>query len=97
MKELFENDEKYKWLNRAEPAISSFDEKKQLRLSFDTPHEKCKKYQHSIHFNQYHSTVNEYFTMEELKYITDKIKLGLEEYLHYEIDNPIIYIETDEL
>jgi hypothetical protein len=35
--------------------------------------------------------------MEELKHISRKIKIGLEEFLHYEIDEPIFYIKMDEL
>jgi hypothetical protein len=68
-----------------------------LRLSIDTLHLESKKYQHSINFNQNHSSSKEYFTMEELKYISSKIKIGLQIFLHYEIDEPIIYIQTNEL
>ena len=83
-----------KFLDRFEPSICSLDEKKQLRMSF------CyqdKKYQHSIHFNQDHSLCKEYFTIEELKNISNKIKIELEEYLHKDIWIPILYIEIDDL
>jgi hypothetical protein len=46
-------------------------------------HEKCK--------------CKEYFSIEDLKNISNRIKNELEEYLHYEIDTPILYIETDDL
>ena len=94
IRQVFENDGKYKWLNRAEAAVSSIDEQKQLRATVDSPRLDWLKYQHYIYFNQYNS--NNYFTMEELKYISIRIKYGLEEYLGYEIDEPIIYIEADD-
>lgn len=97
IKNSFDNDDNYKWLDRVEASVSSNDEKKQLRLSIDTFHIESKKYQHSIYFNQKHSCSKEYFTIEELKYISSKIKFGLEVFLHYEIDEPIFYIEMDEL
>ena len=83
-----------KFLDRFEPSICSLDEKKQLRMSF------CyqdKKYQHSIHFNQDHSLCKEYFSIEELKNISNKINIELEEYLHTDIWIPILYIEIDDL
>jgi hypothetical protein len=96
-KELFNKDTNYKWLDRMEASVSSIDENKQLRLRFDTSHNENKKYQYSLHFHQKHTGSKEYFTIEELKYISDKIKIGLETFLHYEIDEPIIYIQTNEI
>ena len=55
------------------------------------------KYPHSLHFSQKHSQCKEYFSIEELKNISNRIKNELEEYLQYEIDTPILYIETDDL
>jgi hypothetical protein len=95
IKEVFDNDANYKWLDRTEASVSSIDENKQLRLRFDTLHNENKKYQYSLHFHQIHTGSKEYFTIEELKYISDKIKIGLETFLHYEIDFPTIYIETN--
>jgi hypothetical protein len=80
----------YKFLDRLEPSICSVDEKKQLRLTFTQS-------KHSLHFNQHHSSCKEYFSIEELKIFTNKVKNELEEYLHYEIDMPILYIELDDL
>jgi hypothetical protein len=80
-------DNKYKLFERAEPSISSIDEKKQLRLAIDKL-----EYKNSIYFNQ---TGSEYFTIEELKDISQKVKEELEEYLRFEIFEPIIYIETN--
>jgi hypothetical protein len=80
---------KYKLFDRLEPSISSIDEKKQLRLAIDI--DKL-KYNNSIYFNQ---TGSEYFTIEELKDISQKVKEELEEYLRFEIFEPIIYIETN--
>jgi hypothetical protein len=94
-KKAFNDDIHYNFLDRVEASVSSND--KQLRLSIDTLHIESKKYQHSIHFNQNHSSSKEYFTMEELKHISSKIKIGLEDFLHYEIDEPIFYIKMDEL
>jgi hypothetical protein len=82
-------DHKYKLFERVEPSISSIDEKKQLRLAIDI--DKL-KYNNSIYFNQ---TGSEYFTIEELKDISQKVKGELEEYLRFEIFEPIIYIETN--
>jgi len=95
IKELFNTDDNFKFLDRAEASVCSIDENKQLRLRLDTNN--LKKYQHSLHFHQKHSGSKEYFTIEELKYISYKIKNGLEDFLHYEIDEPIIYINIDEL
>jgi hypothetical protein len=78
---------KYKVFDRLEPSISSIDEKKQLRLATDKL-----EYKNSIYFNQ---TGSEYFTIEELKDISQKVKEELEEYLKFEIFEPIIYIETN--
>lgn len=83
----------YKFLNRCEPAISTIDEKKQLRYSWIQPN----TYKHSLHFNQYHSTCKEYFTIEEIKTISNRVKTELEEYLHFEIDTPLLYLEVDAL
>ena len=85
----------YKFLDRVEPSISSIDEKKQLRMKFS--YIVNNKYLHSLHFSQKHSQCKEYFSIEELKNISNRIKNELEEYLHYEIDTPILYIETDNL
>ena len=85
----------YKFLDRVEPSISSIDEKKQLRMKFS--YIVNNKYLHSLHFSQKHSQCKEYFSIEELKNISNRIKNELEEYLHYEIDTPILYIETDDL
>ena len=85
----FNNDDNFQFLYRCEPAISSIDETKQLRLE---NYVNCTS--HYLHFDQSHSDDN--FTIEELIYISNKIKNGLEELLHYEIDEPIIYIGVDE-
>lgn len=97
IKKIFENDVNYKFLDRVEASVTSLDETKQLRLYFDNIHIESIKYQHSLHFHQLHSCCKEYFTLSELKYISNKIKIGLENFLHYEIDEPIIYIEIDQL
>ena len=97
LKEAFINDEHYKFLERAEPSMSSIDEKKQLRLRFNTVHFEFKQHQHSLHFHQLHSSSQEYFNLEELKIISEKIKNELETFLHYQIDEPIIYIDISYL
>ena len=90
-----------KFLDRVEPAICSNDEKNQLRISLSLIIKDftsiSKKYHHSIHFNQKHSQCNEYFSIEELKSISNSIKNELENYLQYEINAPILYIELDDL
>jgi hypothetical protein len=85
----------FKFLDRIEPSISSIDEKKQLRMNLTFLLND--KYTHSLHFSQKHSQSKEYFSLEELKNISNRIKNELEEYLHYEIDTPILYIEIDDL
>jgi len=85
----------FKFLDRIEPSISSIDEKKQLRMNLTFLLNE--KYPHSLHFSQKHSQSKEYFSLEELKNISNRIKNELEEYLHYEIDTPILYIEIDDL
>ena len=97
LKKVFKNDENYKFLDRVEASVSSIDENKQLRLRFDTHHINSNQYHHSLHFDQTHSCCKKNFTIEELKYITNRIKIGLEDYLNYKIDNPTIYIEVDDL
>ena len=81
----------YKLLDRAEPAISSIDEKKQLRLELEcgTP---IRAKQHSLIFRQHHS--QEFLSIEELKTISNKIKNEIEEYLHYSIDS-LIFLELE--
>ena len=88
---VFKNDDTYKWFHRAEPSICSINEKKQLRLYWGTYYLTGEEHQHYLYFNQ--SSSFEYFTIKELRCISYKIKNGLEEYLHYEIDTPVIYIE----
>ena len=83
----------YKFLDRVEPSISSIDEKKQLRLSFQSY---IRENKHSLIFNQHHSQCKEYFSIEELKIISNNIKNEIEDFLHYEID-AILYVELDDL
>jgi hypothetical protein len=82
----------YKFLSRMEPAISTIDEKTQLRHTWIQPN----TYKHSLHFNQCHSSCEKYFTIEELKTISNRIKTNLEEYLHFEILEVVIYLEVDD-
>ena len=82
----------YKLLNRCEPAISTIDETKQLRFTWGQPN----TYKHSLYFNQCHSLCKEYFSIEELKNISNRIKTELEEYLHHEIDT-VLYVGLDSL
>ena len=102
LKEAFINDEHYKFLETPCPmrVLSSIDEKKQLRLRFSEDyyvHFDFKRHQHSLHFQQLHSNSQEYFNLEELKIISAKIKKELETFLHYQIDEPIIYIDISYL
>jgi hypothetical protein len=83
----------YKFLDRVEPSISSIDETKQLRLAWS----QSDQYKYSLYFNQRHSCCKEYFSIEELKNISNRIKNELDEYLHYDIGMPILYIELDDL
>ena len=98
MKKILKNSiidfNEYKFLDRVEPSISSIDEKKQLRMKLS--YIVNNKYLHSLHFSQKHSQCKEYFSIEELKNISNRIKNELEEYLHYEIDT-FLYIEIDNL
>lgn len=94
----FRNDTQYKLLEGNRLIISSVDEKKQLRMVISINHLlSIGSYKHSIDFHQGHCQYKEYFSLEELKYISQKIKNGLEEYLSYEIDESILYIDVNHL
>lgn len=80
-----------KFLDRVEPSICSLDEKKQLRTwSFIDDDSD------SIIFNQNHSMCKEYFTIEELTIISQKIKEKIESYLQCKIAEPIIYNASED-
>ena len=81
--------DKYKYLERCEPSISSIDENKQLRMCFNSFMNTRKDLSQYIIFNQAES--NEIFSLEEIK-----IKQEIEEYLHYGID-AFIYIDIDDI
>jgi len=74
-----------KFLDRVEPSICSLDEHKQLRMSFKSLHDDNKKESNSFIFNQNHCMCKEYFSIDELTIISQKIKEKIEDYLHYEI------------
>lgn len=80
MKKILKNSitglDQYKFLDRLEPSICSLDEKKQLRMSFTMYN--GDKNQHSIYFNQQHSQCIEYFSIEELTNISNRIKNEIE-------------------
>ena len=86
LNEIFKNtfndkdDDNLKFLDRCEAAVSSINEIKQLRLC--NWFNKVDIHPHSIVFHQLHCHNEEYFTIEELKYISHKIKHELELYLH---------------
>ena len=89
--------DKYKYLERCEPSISSLDEKKQLRMDFTSMLNQDKTQSCYLEFNQRQS-YGEYFSMEELKLICQRIKQELEEkYLSYEIEEPILFIHIDDI
>lgn len=85
-KRIFDGDPNCKFLDRCEACVSSFDEKKQLRLDM-------KRTTFGLCFHQCHSGSKEYFTIDELRYISTKIKYGLDSYLLYDIGNPVVYAE----
>lgn len=90
LKNSISNLSEYKFLNRLEPSIATIDEQKQLRMMLGYNNQ----YLHSLHFSQKHSQCKKYFSIEELKNISNNLKNELEEYLHYEIDTPILYIDV---
>ena len=87
----------YKLLDRSEPTISTQDEKKQLRFSWDTAHLKYDKYIHSLYFHQRHSACIEYFTMDELKEIAESLQKQLGCYLGYDLAPPVISVNTSQI
>lgn len=90
--------DKYKYLERCEPSISSLDEKKQLRMDFSSMFNQDNTESCYIRFDQKHSCCKEYFSLEELKVLCQRIKKELEEnYLPYEINEPILFIYTDDI
>jgi len=89
--------DKYKYLERFEPAISSLDERKQLRMNITSLLNQDKTESCYLEFNQ-RQNAGEYFSLEELKFICQRIKQELEEnYLTYEIQEPMVFIYTDEI
>lgn len=95
LKNSISNLSEYKFLNRLEPSIATIDEQKQLRMMLG--YIVNNQYSHSVHFSQKHSQCKKYFSIEELKNISNNLKKELEEYLHYEIDTPILYINIDDV
>jgi hypothetical protein len=103
--EAVENIPGWKYLKRTEPAISSLDEKKQLRLDqsqiYYTKGQKHlwkPRYDHSIILNQDHVTDDYLLTIDELKLIANKIQNRLEAYLSYGIFKKLfceIDVESD--
>jgi hypothetical protein len=87
-----QNKYKVKISNNKVPIILSHDEKKELTL-LSLPLIDLPKYKYSLYFVQKQLN-NQYFTISELKEITDKLKDVFEEYLGYEIDDPIIFLDT---
>jgi hypothetical protein len=87
-----QNKYKVKISNNKVPIILSHDEKKELTL-LSLPLIELPKYKYSLYFVQKQLN-NQYFTISELKEITDKLKDVFEEYLGYEIDDPIIFLDT---
>lgn len=73
------------------PIISTIDNKKQLILS--TQNIELPIYKYSLYFIQKNSNI-EYFSISELKEIIASIKIYLEKYLDYIIDDPIIFLDT---
>jgi hypothetical protein len=89
-----QNKYKVKISNNKVPIILSHDEKKELTLlSLPNSLIDLPKYKYSLYFVQKQLN-NQYFTISELKEITDKLKDVFEEYLGYEIDDPIIFLDT---
>ena len=103
--ESVENIPGWKYLKRCEPAISSSDEKKQLRLDqsqiYYTKGQKHlwkPRYDHSIILNQDHVKDDSLLTIDELKLISNKIQNRLESYLGYGIFKKLfceIDVESD--
>jgi hypothetical protein len=96
-----ENIPGWKYLKRNEPAISSLDEQKQLRLdqsliyyTLGQEHLWKPRYEHSIILNQAHAIDNSLLTIDELKLIANKIQNRLEAYLGYGI-NKKLFCEID--
>ncbi len=81
-----------KLLDRCEPSISTHDESKQLRLSFNDFY----SIDNFITFEQGHSASSEYFSIDELASIGYLIQKELEECLGYEINNPEIIISIED-
>jgi hypothetical protein len=103
--EAVENIPGWKYLKRDEPAISSLDEMKQLRLDqsqiYYTKGQKHlykPRYDHSIILNQDHAKDDSLLTIDELKLIANKIQNRLESYLGYGIFKKLfceIDVESD--
>jgi len=95
LKQAIKDIPEYKYLLRCEPAISSLDEKKQIRFDIYNYVYMTKKSEHSIYLNQYQST--EYLSADELYHVSKNIQVALEGYLGYSINKPIISIDISYL
>jgi hypothetical protein len=103
--EAVENIPGWKYLKRSEPAISSLDEKKQLRLdesqifyTLGQKHLWKPRYDHSIILIQNHVINDNLLTIDELKLIANKIQNRLEAHLGYGIFKKLfceIDVESD--
>lgn len=83
----------YKYLERCEAAISSDDEKKQIRFyDYTTYMYGDLNSDHKIYFTQSHAI--EYLTASELYIISKKIKKSLESYLGYSIYGPRLLVDV---
>jgi hypothetical protein len=88
---------KYKYLNRYEPVICSLDEKKQLRMCMSSMFDQDKTNSHYIVFTQSQNG-GEYFSLEELREICEKIQKILEDnYLPYETGSPELFIAINNI
>jgi len=89
-----------KWLQRLEPAISTGDEKKQIRAFFDSPsryhmpgsfHENTWK--GYVYFDTNHG--EEAFSKQELKNIAQNIIFGLQEHFKQPLD--VMFIRSEKV
>ena len=86
LKNLFTINSKYKFVEETQ-TITTFDDKKQLKYYMHYDHDKKMV---SIIFIQ--NTSSSFFTINELKHITELIYYNLQHFLECKLDEPVIYL-----
>ena len=95
----FNNDSYFNFINEKTITINSKCNEKKLLMYWSSEylpyHHDYKIYHQNLNFFQPTIDVKQFLSINELKYISKKIKNAIEKYLGYQINNPIIYLEIE--